>query len=235
LLCFASCSVFIHERTVKYIKYTVAPSDTLNRIAKRFRVETHEIKEINPVEFYTPLKVGRTLKIPYYGQKLSPQDEAIISSGTIKKSVAKESSLKKVKLAEAKKYIGKLKWPLEQDGKVVSLFGRRWFSFHEGIDIAAPQGTAILAAHAGQVVYSGNGLKGYGNLVVVKAPGLLTVYGHNKKNRVRVGEYVNVGDHIADLGSTGKSSGPHLHFETRIKDDNNKNIAVDPMVFFDNT
>ena len=69
-------------------------------------------------------------------------------------------------------------------------------------------------------------------MVVIKGKGVLTVYAHNKKNRVRVGERVGKGKHIADLGSTGRSTGPHLHFEVRVKDSNGKNVAVDPLTFF---
>jgi murein DD-endopeptidase MepM/ murein hydrolase activator NlpD len=115
---------------------------------------------------------------------------------------------------------------------VSSRFGQRWSDFHEGIDIKASEGTPIYAAHSGTVVYSSNGLRGYGNMIVLKGEGLLTVYGHNRKNRVKVGDLVKIGDHIADLGKTGKATGPHLHFETRVKDASGQNIAVDPFVFF---
>jgi murein DD-endopeptidase MepM/ murein hydrolase activator NlpD len=112
-----------------------------------------------------------------------------------------------------------------------SKFGWRWSKFHEGIDLAAPEGTKILAAHAGRVVYVSNSYHGYGKIVVVRGEGLMTVYGHNKRNRASVGDDVQKGDWIADVGQTGDASGPHLHFETRVQDDNGRFAAVDPVLF----
>jgi len=229
---FSSCSILTQQKTIRYIRYVVNKGDSLNSIAKRFRVETEQILEINEAETLRPLRVGVAIRVPYTGQKLSKEDQVLVNKNVEEKPVASAKSVKTVKLSGAKKYIGKLHWPIDGKGRLASRFGKRWFSFHEGIDIAEAEGTEILAAAAGEVVYSGSGLKGYGNLVVIRSPGILCVYGHNKRNRVRVGEVVKKGDHIADLGSTGKSTGPHLHFETRIKAEDNKNIAVDPLAFF---
>lgn len=228
----AGCSVIVQQKTVKYIRYVVDRGDTLQSISKRFNVKIDEILEINDIEDPRKLKVGVAVRIPYTGQKLSKADQAKVQTKVVEKPVAQQKSVKTVKLSGAKKFIGNLRWPVEGEGRVSSLFGRRWTSFHEGIDIADEIGTKILAAHSGEVVYSGSGLRGYGNLVVIRTPGILTVYGHNKRNRVKVGDFVKKGQWIADLGNSGKSTGPHLHFETRIKAEDNKNIAVDPMVFF---
>ena len=227
-----ACSFVVEQKVVKYIKYTVARGDSLRTIAHRFNVSIAEIADINDLDSAKNLQAGQYIRIPYRGQVLSKADQKIVANKIIVKPVADDKSVEKVKLSGAKQYIGKLKWPVETEGKVTSGFGRRWFSFHEGIDIADAMGTPILAAAAGEVVYSGSGLRGYGNLVVIKSTGILTVYGHNKKNRVKVGEMVRKGDWIADLGNSGKSTGPHLHFETRVKSGDNKNVAVDPMVFF---
>ncbi|MCO6430516.1 MAG: M23 family metallopeptidase [Deltaproteobacteria bacterium] len=204
----------------------------MRKIAVRFNVSTEEIFEINDLGEPVRLKVGQKIRIPYRGQVLRKEDQQALRTNLIVRPAAKESSVKQVSLSTAKRWVGKLLWPLETEGRISSQFGRRWFSFHEGVDIAEEEGTKILAAHDGVVAYSGSGLRGYGNLVVIKGDGILTVYGHNRRNRVKVGKRVSKGDWIADLGSTGKSSGPHLHFETRIRDSNNKNIAVDPMAFF---
>ena len=80
-------------------------------------------------------------------------------------------------------------------------------------------------------MYSGRGIKGYGNIIVLKGESILTVYAHNDRNRVRTGEVVGAGDRIGDVGATGKASGPHLHFEVRVKDGKGKNVAVDPEEF----
>ena len=106
-------------------------------------------------------------------------------------------------------------WPVK-DGDLTSKYGRRWGRHHDGIDIAAPSGSGVRAAKAGKVIYSGSGLRGYGNMIVLNhGGGFRTVYAHNKKNLVTRGDYVRQGQMIALIGSTGRSSGPHVHFEVR--------------------
>jgi murein DD-endopeptidase MepM/ murein hydrolase activator NlpD len=115
-------------------------------------------------------------------------------------------------------------WPVS--GTVVSGFGMRWGRMHEGIDITAPSGTAIWAAADGTVIHSG-WLGGYGNLVVVDhGNGLATAYAHASAIFVGVGQHVSQGESIALVGSTGNSSGPHLHFEVRVNGQ-----AVDPLFY----
>ena len=87
---------------------------------------------------------------------------------------------------------------------------------HEGVDIAAPAGTPVRSADAGNVIYAGQ-LHGYGNVVIVQhSDGYTTVYGHNLRNLVRVGDRVALGQEIAQIGTTGRTSGgANLHFEIR--------------------
>jgi murein DD-endopeptidase MepM/ murein hydrolase activator NlpD len=88
---------------------------------------------------------------------------------------------------------------------------------HEGIDLAAPVGTPIRAAQGGLVVYSDNELRGYGNLVMIVHPeGSVTVYAHCRATFVFPGQHVEAGQVIAEVGNTGFSRGPHLHFEYRV-------------------
>lgn len=104
-------------------------------------------------------------------------------------------------------------WPLQ--GVVSSEYGRRWGTFHNGIDIRAPFGARIKAAKSGKVIYSGHE-DGYGNVVILyHGRGLSTVYAHASKLIVRKGERVQKGKTIARVGSTGRSTGSHLHFEIR--------------------
>ncbi|WP_284707153.1 LysM peptidoglycan-binding domain-containing M23 family metallopeptidase [Lyngbya confervoides] len=103
-------------------------------------------------------------------------------------------------------------WPAK--GTFTSGFGWRWGRMHRGIDIAAPVGTPITAAAPGVITYSQYNSGGFGNLVEVTHPdGSLTLYAHNNRNLVRAGQYVSQGQQIAEMGSTGRSTGPHLHFE----------------------
>ncbi len=87
---------------------------------------------------------------------------------------------------------------------------------HMGIDICAPEGTPVLAARGGKVVYSGQKLSGFGNVVILEhGGGFATVYGHNSKNLVADGDFVRQGQLIALVGNTGRSTTPHCHFELR--------------------
>ena len=109
---------------------------------------------------------------------------------------------------------GGLQWPVV--GPVTSPFGWRWGRLHEGIDIAVPSGTPVHAAAAGTVIYAG-WMGGYGNLVVIDhGGGVATAYGHNTSVAVALGQQVEQGQVIAYSGSTGHSTGPHVHFEVRV-------------------
>jgi murein DD-endopeptidase MepM/ murein hydrolase activator NlpD len=110
------------------------------------------------------------------------------------------------------------RWPVTR-GHLGSPFGNRIDpftrrpSFHPGVDLVAPIGTPILAAAGGRVIYAGP-KTGYGNTVEIDhGYGFITRYGHASKIDVRVGQWVQPNQHIADVGSTGRSTGPHLHFE----------------------
>ena len=112
-------------------------------------------------------------------------------------------------------------WPVS--GTVTSGFGMRWGRMHEGIDIAAPTGTAIHAAAGGTVIYSGV-MSGYGNIVVIDhGGGLATAYGHMSAIWVGGGT-VSQGQGIGAVGCTGHCTGPHVHFEVRVN-----GSPVDPM------
>jgi murein DD-endopeptidase MepM/ murein hydrolase activator NlpD len=122
----------------------------------------------------------------------------------------------------SQKYI----WPAQ--GSFTSGYGYRWGRMHKGIDIAAPVGTPVVAAAAGVIESAGWNDGGYGNLVEVRhSDGSLTVYAHNSRIVARVGAIVNQGELIAQMGSTGRSTGPHTHFEIRPRGSG----AVNPMFF----
>ncbi|HUB96479.1 MAG TPA: LysM peptidoglycan-binding domain-containing M23 family metallopeptidase [Stellaceae bacterium] len=106
-------------------------------------------------------------------------------------------------------------WPVH--GHVLASFGESAQGTHnDGIDIAAPEGTPVLAAAAGEVAYAGNELKGYGNLILVKHDnGFVTAYAHNASLLVKRGDRVARGQPIAKVGATGAVDQPQLHFEIR--------------------
>jgi murein DD-endopeptidase MepM/ murein hydrolase activator NlpD len=113
---------------------------------------------------------------------------------------------------------GRFLWPVPQFYKVSSHFGPRGRKHHDGIDIPAPRGTPVVAVDEGVIIYSDNGIRGYGNMIVIShGDEVFTVYAHNQKNLVDRGDRVDRGQQIAYVGNTGRSTGPHLHFEIRMK------------------
>lgn len=153
---------------------------------------------------------------------------------TIKRLLAEKRKLAQAKNPGQKETVyyrgGKLAWPLPVAGKITSSFGTRIHpvfktkTTHTGIDISAPKGTAINAADAGEILYTG-WLRGYGQVVIVDhGANLTTVYAHMSKIEATEGEKVRRGQLIGRVGSTGVSTGNHLHFETRVNGE-----AVNPM------
>ncbi|MEM6521539.1 MAG: peptidoglycan DD-metalloendopeptidase family protein [Cyanobacteria bacterium P01_C01_bin.70] len=133
-----------------------------------------------------------------------------------------------VYLPEAPNRFDGYMWPTQ--GVLTSGYGWRWGRMHRGVDIAGPVGTPIYAAGAGVVVTSGWNSGGYGNMVDIRHPdGSLTRYAHNSRLMVSPGQQVRQGQQIAEMGSTGYSTGPHLHFEIHIPNQGTVNpIALLP-------
>ncbi len=116
-----------------------------------------------------------------------------------------------------------LAWPLR--AAIGSPFGPRGFGFHPGIDLIAPAGARVDAASSGRVVWAGYRVGGWGLLVTIAhGNGVRTMYAHLSRVGVRVGERVGVGAPVGRVGTTGDATGPHLHFEVRIR-----GAAVDPL------
>lgn len=188
--------------------HRVRDGETLGALARRYRIPLEDIEEINGVGRGEPLEPGHELFIP----GASPRGGQGAQKGG-------QGAQKASRGAQA----GGFLWPLP-GGKITSGFGKRGSRTHEGIDIAAPEGTAVLAAGDGVVAYSGAGIRGYGNLILIHHPGhLVTVYAHNRKNLVRERTRVRRGQVIAEVGHTGRATGPHLHFEIRKGD-----LPLDP-------
>jgi murein DD-endopeptidase MepM/ murein hydrolase activator NlpD len=116
----------------------------------------------------------------------------------------------------------RLAWPVK--APVTSPFGPRGFGFHSGIDLPAGRGTPVAAAASGRVVWAGVMAGGWGKLVIVAHHrGVRSMYAHLSRVDVQVGENVRTGDQVGLVGSTGDATGPHLHFEVRVR-----GAAVDP-------
>jgi murein DD-endopeptidase MepM/ murein hydrolase activator NlpD len=120
-------------------------------------------------------------------------------------------------------YAGSMRWPL--DAYIVSSeYGERWGKVHKGMDMAAHVGEPVYAIADGEVIYAGDGLRGYGNVVILRHDRKTSsLYAHNSELKVKQGDQVTKGTLVALLGNTGHSTGPHVHFEIRDGD-----VAVNP-------
>lgn len=177
--------------------------DDLQVVADEFKVPVWKLKQENPDKAFKP---GQWVFIPL--------KRGIAAHTHNHRTVASEADV----TADTNYYLsqGEFAWPVPSSKNVSSNFGRRWGRKHEGIDIAARRGANIVAAAAGVVVYSGSEMGGYGNITVIAHDdGFFTVYAHADRNLTRKGQKVHQGQVIAKVGSTGRSTGNHLHFEIR--------------------
>lgn len=217
----SGCSVFFspadHGETFQYF---VEKGDTISQIAELFDVSVDDIVELNDLGDANTIEIGQLILIPGDGVRAS------FSPNRAARNAQAEDTAELVK-----RYAGTFVMPLSR-AKITSFFGSRWMNFHEGVDFSAPSGTPIYAVHDGRVVYNNDRIRGYGNMLVIKTDNLLTVYAHNRENLVERGTLVKKGQKIAEVGATGKASGPHLHFETRIRNGAGKYVAVDPLAFY---
>jgi murein DD-endopeptidase MepM/ murein hydrolase activator NlpD len=193
--------------------HVVQRGENLYRIALHYGVSVEEIAEANGITDESQLEVGTRLTIPH------PE------RGTAEQPLVPPERLRGLAQNDAFEDGGlRFAWPLH--GAVTSPFGWRRSRMHEGIDISARPGTQVHAAEQGHVIYASR-LGGYGNVVVVRHGKLYeTVYAHNRRFRVQKGAHVRKGDVIAEVGSTGNATAPHLHFEVRRHDD-----PRDPLLF----
>ncbi|MBV8771802.1 MAG: LysM peptidoglycan-binding domain-containing M23 family metallopeptidase [Deltaproteobacteria bacterium] len=168
------------------------PGETIYHIARRYGVSPGSLMAVNGLSDPRRLWPGQILVLP-----TNRMTTVLLSSP----------------MARADR---QFTWPVNA-GLVSSAFGMRNGVMHDGIDISAEAGTAVRAADRGTVIFVGR-LHGYGNAVILRhLGGYVTVYGHNQRNLVRYGEKVMRGQVIAELGSTGRATGPNLHFEVRFQ------------------
>ena len=177
---------------------TVKKGDTLYALANRYDVNAKQLASINGLKSPYVIMPGQTLKLtaPRSGKK--PAAKSPTPSATA--SLPADNS--------------RISWQWPVQGRLITTFKSNK-SGRKGIDIAGREGKDIKAAAPGKVVYSGNGLISYGNLVIIKHNRTyLSAYAHNRKLLVREGDSIKAGQVIAELGKTGADS-PRLHFEIR--------------------
>jgi murein DD-endopeptidase MepM/ murein hydrolase activator NlpD len=204
----------LHAENLPGTWHTVEQGETSATIAKQAGIPVEDFLEINGLRKNEVLVPGQSVFVlgtsaGQPGSNAAP----MIAYAPSTTSAATNSS-------------APLRWPVAAP-RLTSPFGKRWGKEHEGIDMAAPIGTPVYAASAGSVIYAGDQVRGYGNMVVIRHSGdLVTVYAHNSLLLVHIGDTVAVGQEIARVGDTGRATAPHLHFEVRRNE-----VPQDPMQF----
>ena len=198
---------------MKGVYHVVKRHQTLYRICKTYGVDLKEVASLNRIADPSKIETGQRIFIP--GAKKALKVEIYIDDVAAEQPETPKMAYKKLDFI----------WPVE--GKISNPFEEAESKRHQGIDISSSLGTPIKASNAGKVIYSNNGIKGYGNLIILRhSEEYVTVYAHNQVNLVEEGAWAEKGQIIGKVGQTGNATGPHLHFEIR---KNNK--ALDPLLF----
>lgn len=191
--------------------YVVKRGDTLASIARKYNTNYKTLAQKNNIKEPYHLKVG---------QKIAVSNAPANASSSKKTATINQTQTAKKNTTSTHTYVStkrnaKFVWPVS--GKVISSFGTIGKGLkNDGINISAPVGTPVKAGDKGTVAYVGNGLKGYGNLILIKHPdGYITAYAHTNQMLVQKGQNVARGEKIATVGKTGGVSAPQLHFEVR--------------------
>lgn len=234
--------------------HVVSKGDTLISIAWRYGMDYRQLAELNNIRSPYTIYVGQ--KISLGGPEANSDTDTVVAQGTEIAAVPDDSQgvtevggVKEVTaapsnsgterntsvvasdaaaasdapLAVTQSTSGKWQWPA--NGRVLAAFSAS-DPLRKGIDLDGKQGDSVLAARAGNVVYAGSGLAGYGQLVIVKHDEqYLSAYGHNSKLLVKEGDAVKAGQKIAEIGSSGTDSNK-LHFEIR-----KEGKPVDPLQY----
>lgn len=238
LLAAAGRKIYLHK---------VQPEETLWDISHRYGIDLETLIGANQeISNFDQLEVGQEIKVlnsqglihkVSYGETLSDISRIyqvsikdIMSFNDLKNSILHVADqlvipgARRPKLEFKSGFSTGYIWPV--NGSISSPFGPRWGKMHNGIDISVNRGTPVKAARSGQVIYSGVA-RGYGNVVYIKHDSqTVTRYGHNDKLLVKTRDFVYQGEVIALSGSTGTSTGPHVHFEIRIT-----NKPIDPLKY----
>jgi murein DD-endopeptidase MepM/ murein hydrolase activator NlpD len=207
--CVAACPrapAVAPPRPIPGVWHRGVAGESAGELARRYRVAAVDIEELNGRRRGEPL-AGRLVFIPgahHAAASLPPPPTTRPSLMTpATRSVAGGA------------VHGTFVWPVP-GGRVTSGFGVRGKRPHEGIDIVAPEGTAVVASADGRVIYAGSGVRGYGNLILLQhTDGMVSVYAHNRRNLVTEKAAVRQGQVIAEVGHTGSATASHLHFELR--------------------
>ena len=234
--------------------HVAAHGDTLMNISRRNHISVQELARANNLPVTAQLKVGDRINVPSSSKTLAvaqpatrsvvaaaPQPQPVaakpvvtaaaepvqkVRMATETKEIEQTHAQSSVKTAEATNALPTFRWPVR--GRVIAAYGAKTNGKqNDGINVAVPEGTPVKAAEDGVVAYSGNELKGYGNLILVRhANGYVTAYAHASELMVKRGDTIKRGQVIAKSGQSGEVGSPQLHFEIR-----KGSSPVDPLQF----
>ena len=205
--------------------YEVQKQDTLYSISRRYKTDVATLAKMNALAPPYGISIGQQLQVPGKRQVISGPKRRIVrakpaaakpvKSAATRRAAKPTPQTRKKALPQAPRRVGRFQVPVK--GRILSGFGPKEGGLHnDGINIAAPVGTPVKAAENGVVVYAGNELRGYGNLLLLRhSDGWVTAYAHTSAFRVKPGDRVSQGQVIAEVGQSGNVERPQLHFELR--------------------
>ncbi len=222
LLLLSACSALKQQNLKGQGWYIVKPTDTLYSVAWRYGLDFQELARWNGISDPYVINPGQQLLLLESAKKTSKQKVVEKApANSMKKEVVSVKPL-------APSFNRAIRWHWPLKGKILNRFSINKLD-RRGIDIAGKIGQPVHAVADGKVVYSGTGLTGYGNLIIVKHDDTyLSAYAHNSNRLVEEGVQVKRGAHIADMGK-GKNSKAMLHFQIR-----KKGKPVDPLLYLPN-
>ncbi|WP_231502494.1 peptidoglycan DD-metalloendopeptidase family protein [Herbaspirillum sp. RV1423] len=192
--------------------YTVRRGDTLIALGRAFGYSHHELATWNRLSDEDEIHVGQVLRVkPPPAARTRPAESAAVRKAPDRKPAAAEPKKEAPPPAPSSAEAERLNWMWPAQGKLSATTDRN----QKGIDISGTTGQPVWAAEAGKVTYAGRGIRGYGNMIIVKhSRTLLSVYAHNKSIMVKEGQTVNRGQQIAEMGDTDSRT-VKLYFEIR--------------------
>jgi murein DD-endopeptidase MepM/ murein hydrolase activator NlpD len=199
---------------ITYTTYNVQRGDTLFRIGRQYGVSPFDLMAANDLDRPQDLQAGTTLRIP---QRVTAQTPGAPADTA--------SVQQQIQIDQAAARAQGIVWPV-RGGEIIQRYGPDGDGVvHTGINLAIPAGTPVLAVDGGTVIYAGDGLRTYGNLILLRhRNGLVTAYAHNSQLQVAKNQQVQKGQVIALSGQSGQVNQPQLHFEVR------RNArAIDPL------
>jgi murein DD-endopeptidase MepM/ murein hydrolase activator NlpD len=238
------CVVLLAACAPTGIYHTVQPGQTLYRIARTYKVEESRLASVNNIKDPKQLKANQRIFIPGATQqrkvpvtassrKSTPSRTTSKTATTAKtqtksaavKPSSKKTTTKKTPASNAKPTKDIFVWPAK--GKLLNKFGKQGQKVYKGIEIGLAKGSAVTAAASGKVIYSGNAIPGYGNLVILEhSDSYFSIYGFNHKNLVKMDDHVGQGEKIALSGLPPNGQSARLHFEIR-----KGKSAVNPILY----